>query len=304
VLPIVLLLQALAFGLALILPAARVVFRDLGELLRAILQLWMWTLRSPTRSRCCRTSTAMAGAQSTFAFIEALRVALVQGVLARAVAVAADARLGRAVRGAGRAGPGSLPLGGQGLSVTPEPVLRASGLSKRFHIYASPWVGWRNGPIAAARRCIANCGRCADVSFEIRPGQVMGVIGVNAAGKSTLVKMLTGVARRDRRIGRDPRRVLFAAGARLGTQRVTDGPPERRGQLATVGPARRLLALEAGRDQRVFRARRVFRLSGRDVLDRHAYCDSPFRCSLFLESELLIIDEVMAVVTSSSTKML
>lgn len=37
-----------------------------------------------------------------------------------------------------------------------------------------------------------------DVSFEVRPGQVMGVVGPNGAGKSTLLKLATGIMHPDR----------------------------------------------------------------------------------------------------------
>jgi len=35
-------------------------------------------------------------------------------------------------------------------------------------------------------------------SIEIKPGEVMGLVGQNGAGKSTLIKILTGAYRRDR----------------------------------------------------------------------------------------------------------
>ena len=36
-----------------------------------------------------------------------------------------------------------------------------------------------------------------DVDFEVRPGEVMALVGDNGAGKSTLIKIITGVHRPD-----------------------------------------------------------------------------------------------------------
>ncbi|HEX8787033.1 MAG TPA: ATP-binding cassette domain-containing protein, partial [Telluria sp.] len=68
----------------------------------------------------------------------------------------------------------SLPpaTGGAGAEV---PVLQLTGISKRF-----------NGIHALS-----------GVNLNIRPGEVMALIGENGAGKSTLVKTLTGIYQPD-----------------------------------------------------------------------------------------------------------
>ena len=60
------------------------------------------------------------------------------------------------------------PSGGKPLS---EPLLALKGISKSF------------GPVEALK----------DVDMEVRPGEVVGLLGDNGAGKSTLIKAIAGV---------------------------------------------------------------------------------------------------------------
>ncbi len=54
-------------------------------------------------------------------------------------------------------------------------VLRLEGICKSF------------GPVRALE----------DVSFDVLPGRVHGLVGENGAGKSTLVQIITGLAQPD-----------------------------------------------------------------------------------------------------------
>ena len=58
-----------------------------------------------------------------------------------------------------------------------EPVIRAVGLTKEFRDF------WGRPKARAVN----------DISFEIRPGEVVGLLGPNGSGKSTTVKMLLGL---------------------------------------------------------------------------------------------------------------
>jgi branched-chain amino acid transport system ATP-binding protein len=81
-------------------------------------------------------------------------------------------------------------------------LLRVAGLTKRF------------GGVVANR----------DVSFTVRPGELVGVIGPNGAGKSTLFDLVTGFARADAGTvhvdGRDVTRLRADQICRLGVGRT------------------------------------------------------------------------------------
>lgn len=71
-------------------------------------------------------------------------------------------------------------------------VIRADGLSKRFKMFKRPGdraVEWITG--GRVRRH-SEFWALRDISFEVRKGECLGVMGANGSGKSTLLKLLTG----------------------------------------------------------------------------------------------------------------
>ncbi|WP_373501619.1 ABC transporter ATP-binding protein, partial [Desulfococcus sp.] len=89
-------------------------------------------------------------------------------------------------------------MGGHGDSAAGEAVIRAEGLERRF------------GAFYAVR----------DVSFEVYPGEVFGLLGANGAGKTTTFRMLCGLLPASggemRVAGVDLRRAAPKARARIG----------------------------------------------------------------------------------------
>jgi ABC-2 type transport system ATP-binding protein len=72
------------------------------------------------------------------------------------------------------------------------PIITVNNLKKYFQVYKHKRGAWGAILNLFSRQSII-IKAVDDISFEIRPGELVGYIGPNGAGKSTTIKMLTGL---------------------------------------------------------------------------------------------------------------
>src|ERR1700729_4134013 len=74
-------------------------------------------------------------------------------------------------------------------------AIRVSNLSKCYHLYDSPRDRLKQ-TLFGGRRCFyREFWALKDVSFEVKRGEAVGIIGRNGSGKSTLLQLITGTLR-------------------------------------------------------------------------------------------------------------
>ena len=73
------------------------------------------------------------------------------------------------------------------------PVIEARNLSKSYKLYGNPYGRiWERLPWNKGKKFHKEVHALKDVSFDVMPGECVGLIGTNGAGKSTMLKVLSG----------------------------------------------------------------------------------------------------------------
>ena len=70
-------------------------------------------------------------------------------------------------------------------------MITVKNISKTFKLYKTP--SDRLKEILLRRCCHKNFQAVKNISFEVQEGETLGIIGANGAGKSTILKLLTGI---------------------------------------------------------------------------------------------------------------
>jgi lipopolysaccharide transport system ATP-binding protein len=77
-------------------------------------------------------------------------------------------------------------------------VIEVTGLSKIYNIYKSPWDRFLGLAGLKKNGSYDSFEAISDVSFKVKRGEVVGIVGRNGCGKSTLLQLIAGILQPNR----------------------------------------------------------------------------------------------------------
>ncbi len=77
-----------------------------------------------------------------------------------------------------------------------ETAIAVKNVSKVYKLYDKPMDRLKEALRLTRKQKYHESHALSDVSFEIKQGECVGIIGTNGSGKSTILKIITGLMRR------------------------------------------------------------------------------------------------------------
>jgi lipopolysaccharide transport system ATP-binding protein len=177
---------------------------------------------------------------------------------------------------------------------TDEVMVAVQNVSKRYEIYAHPSDRLKQAIFMGRRKFHTDFWALRDISFEVRRGEALGIIGRNGSGKSTLLQIIAG------------------------TLRPTKGEAQINGRVAALLELGSGFNYEFTGRENVFINGAILGLTQREIEERYddiasfadigAYIDQPvktystgmvmrlaFAVQVQVRPDILIVDEALAV---------
>jgi ABC-type polysaccharide/polyol phosphate transport system ATPase subunit len=173
------------------------------------------------------------------------------------------------------------------------PLISARNLTKAYNLYASPadrlkealWPRKKRHTVFHALN---------DVSFDVYPGEHIGIVGVNGAGKSTLLQILTGVLAPSSGTVEVNGRVAALLELGAGFNPELTGRENVVFQLQLSGTANRDLPAKVEEAEHFADIGDFFDQPAK-LYSSGMFARVAFACSIFAEPDILIVDEILAV---------
>ena len=74
-------------------------------------------------------------------------------------------------------------------------TIQVTGLGKAYRQYASRWGRLAEWLLPSSRPRHQKKWILHDISFAVAPGEAVGIVGINGAGKSTMINVMSGFQR-------------------------------------------------------------------------------------------------------------
>lgn len=104
------------------------------------------------------------------------------------------------------------------MSSNNEYAIQVQDVSKIYKLYDKPIDRLKESLSLTHKNYHKDFFALSDISFNVKKGETVGIIGTNGSGKSTILKIITGVLTPDKRTGPGERSYLGASGAGSGLQ--------------------------------------------------------------------------------------